>query len=60
MRFTIFTPTFNRGNLLQELYESLLRQTFKDFEWIIVDDGSTDNTEEIVKNLQEKKDIMNI
>lgn len=60
MRFTVFTPTYNRGNLLQELYESLLRQTFKDFEWIIVDDGSTDNTEEVVKNLQEKKDFFPI
>lgn len=60
MRFTIFTPTYNRGNLLQQLYKSLLRQTFKDFEWIIVDDGSTDNTEEIVKKFQEKKDFFPI
>ena len=52
MRFTVFTATYNRGYLLQQLYESLLRQTFRDFEWIIVDDGSTDNTETIVKKLQ--------
>src|SRR5574344_1570411 len=46
---TVFTPTYNRGHLLQRLYESLCRQTFKDFEWLIVDDGSTDNTADIVK-----------
>ena len=38
---TVFTPTYNRGNLLNRLYESLCKQTYKDFEWVIVDDGST-------------------
>ena len=47
---TVFTPTYNRAHLLLRLYESLKTQTFKDFEWIIVDDGSTDNTEEVVKS----------
>lgn len=46
---TIFTPTFNRANLLSDLYESLCRQTCFDFEWIIVDDGSVDNTREVVE-----------
>ena len=46
---TIFTPTYNRGHLLQRLYESLCHQTFNDFEWIIIDDGSVDNTEDVVK-----------
>ncbi len=46
---TVFTPTYNRGHLLQRLYESLCHQTFKDFEWLIVDDGSTDNTADVVK-----------
>lgn len=46
---TIFTPTYNRAYILPKLYESLKRQTIKDFEWIIVDDGSTDNTEQIVE-----------
>lgn len=41
---TVFTPTFNRCNTLSRLYESLKKQTNKNFEWIIVDDGSTDNT----------------
>lgn len=47
-RFTVFTATFNRRNLLGGVYESLRRQTFKDFEWIIVDDGSTDDTEGLI------------
>lgn len=46
---TVFTPTFNRANLLENLYKSLLNQTFKNFEWIIVDDGSTDKTESVVQ-----------
>lgn len=45
---SIFTPTFNRAYLLIRVYESLLTQTNKAFEWIIVDDGSTDNTEEVI------------
>lgn len=49
MLITIFTPTYNRANLLPRLYESLKAQTYQDFEWIIVDDGSTDGTEDIVK-----------
>jgi glycosyltransferase involved in cell wall biosynthesis len=48
MFLTIFTATFNRANYLPYLYKSLLNQEFKDFEWIIVDDGSTDNTKFIV------------
>ena len=42
---TVFTPTFNRGHLIDTLYQSLLKQTNKDFEWIVIDDGSTDRTE---------------
>lgn len=49
-RITVFTPSFNRGYILSQLYESLTRQTDQNFEWIIVDDGSTDNTESIVNN----------
>ena len=47
---TVFTPTYNRAYCLNKCYESLCRQTSKDFEWLIIDDGSTDNTEELVKN----------
>ncbi len=45
---TVFTPSFNRAYILPQLYKSLLRQSVFDFEWLIVDDGSTDETESIV------------
>lgn len=45
---SIVTPTYNRSNLLKKCYESLLSQSEKNFEWIIIDDGSTDNTEDVV------------
>lgn len=44
---TVFTPTYNRAYMLPKLFKSLLIQTDKNFEWIIVDDGSNDNTEKI-------------
>ena len=46
--FTVFTPTYNRKHTLPAVFESLLAQTYKDFEWLIVDDGSTDGTEDLV------------
>ena len=49
---TVFTPTYNRGNLLNRLYQSLCKQIYKEFEWMIVDDGSTDNTASIVELIQ--------
>lgn len=45
---TVFTPTYNRAYCLNKCYESLIRQTSKDFVWLIIDDGSTDNTKEVV------------
>lgn len=45
---TIFTPTYNRGYCLHKCYESLCKQTCKDFIWLIIDDGSTDNTKQLV------------
>ena len=42
---TIFTPTYNRAHTLPRLFESLKSQTCKDFEWLVIDDGSSDNTE---------------
>ena len=50
MEITVFTPTYNRSNTLPRAYESLLNQTNKDFVWLIIDDGSTDNTKELVDN----------
>ena len=51
---TVFTPTYNRGNLLNRLYQSLCKQIYKEFEWVIVDDGSRDNTASIVELIQKK------
>ena len=49
---TIFTPAYNRAHTLPRTYESLLKQSCKDFIWLIVDDGSTDNTSALVKSWQ--------
>ena len=49
---TFLTPTYNRAPMLPKLYESLCRQTKKNFQWLIIDDGSTDHTEEVVKSFQ--------
>ena len=49
---TVFTPAYNRAHLLPRLFESLCKQTNKDFEWVIVDDGSTDDTKDVIKNLK--------
>ena len=55
-RVTVFTPTYNREKTLHRVYESLLHQTFKDFEWLVIDDGSTDNTKELInKYIKEGK-----
>lgn len=48
-KITIVTPSYNRAHTLQRVYDSLKNQSFKDFKWIIMDDGSTDNTKEIVE-----------
>ncbi|MBD5487903.1 MAG: glycosyltransferase family 2 protein [Lachnospiraceae bacterium] len=47
---TIITPTYNRADRLKDLYESLKRQTVREFEWLIVDDGSTDQTRQTVQD----------
>jgi glycosyltransferase involved in cell wall biosynthesis len=47
---TVFTPTYNRAYCLDQLYESLLRQTSNDFLWMIIDDGSTDSTQQLVQS----------
>lgn len=49
---TVFTPAYNRAHTLPRTYESMLIQNCKDFIWLIVDDGSTDNTAELVKEWQ--------
>lgn len=54
MRITVFTPTYNRGYCLKRLFITLQEQTFKNFEWVVVDDGSTDNTENLIATFKEK------
>lgn len=49
---TVFTPAYNRAHTLPRTYNSLLNQSCKDFIWLIVDDGSSDNTEALVRNWQ--------
>lgn len=51
---SVVTPTYNRGHLLAKCYESLTAQTDKDFQWIIVDDGSMDNTRDVVTTFDTK------
>ena len=52
---TIFTPTYNRAYILEKAYKSLVNQTNKDFIWEIIDDGSSDNTSELVGKWQNEK-----
>lgn len=53
---TVFTPTYNRAYIIDKLYQSLCQQTCNDFEWLVVDDGSTDNTQELINSyISEKK-----
>lgn len=55
----VFTPTFNRAYKLPDLYKSLLRQTNKDFVWLVVDDGSTDDTKQLINSYINEK-LINI
>lgn len=55
--FTIFTATYNRAHTLQRVYDSCMAQTFRDFEWLIIDDGSTDETAALVANWQAQADF---
>lgn len=50
----VFTPTYNRAYILGKLYESLRAQTCGDFRWFVIDDGSTDGTEELVRGWAEE------
>lgn len=54
---TVFTPAYNRAYTLHKCYESLTRQTNKDFKWMIIDDGSTDNTSDLVAKWKEESDF---
>lgn len=54
---TVFTPTYNRAHTLPRLFRSLCAQTCKEFEWLVIDDGSTDKTEELVRKWIEESVI---
>lgn len=54
---TVFTPAYNRAYTLHKCYESLTRQTNKNFKWMIIDDGSTDNTADLVAKWKEESDF---
>lgn len=57
---TIFTPTYNRAHTLNQLYQSLLQQDCYDFEWLVINDGSTDNTETLFNEWLEKENPFSI
>ena len=56
-KVTILTPSYNRAHTLPRVFESLQNQTFKDFEWLVIDDGSTDNTKDLVEEFQKTADF---
>lgn len=58
--FTIFTPVYNGDKSLHRVFKSVSKQTFKDFEWIIVNDGSIDNTDMLIKNFINEHTDMDI
>lgn len=59
-QITVFTPTYNRAYIIENLYRSLQRQTFTDFEWVVVDDGSTDNTKDLFTQWIKDKNAFSI
>jgi len=55
--FTVFTPTYNRAHTLHRVYESLVAQTFRDFEWLVIDDGSTDESKSVMEGWRDEADF---
>lgn len=55
--FSVFTPTYNRAYCLHRAWEGLKSQTYRDFEWVIIDDGSADNTKELVNAWKKEADF---
>lgn len=56
--FTVFTPTYNRKNTLTKLYNSLVEQNCPDLVWLVIDDGSTDGTENLINKFRKEKKII--
>ncbi len=57
---TVFTPAYNRADTLPRVFEGLKKQTFRDFEWIIIDDGSSDNTKEVADKILSEETFFSI
>ena len=51
-KITVFTPTYNRANSLGRVYDSLCQQTYRNFDWIVIDDGSSDDTGEVIRQFK--------
>lgn len=57
VKFTVFTPLYNRRKTIHRAFDSLMAQTQKNFEWLIVDDGSTDNVKELIDEYKKEADF---
>lgn len=57
MKFTIFTPCFNSSNFIERTYQSLLKQTFTDFEWLVIDDCSSDDTYKLLRSFKKENEV---
>lgn len=55
MKISIITPTYNDAVSIRETYQSIVGQTYREWEWIVINDGSTDNTREIIEKIQEEQ-----
>lgn len=60
MKITVFTPTYNRGYIIENLYRSLQKQSYLNFEWLVIDDGFTDNTKELFEIWKKEKNEFSI
>ncbi|MFA7616140.1 MAG: glycosyltransferase family 2 protein [Weeksellaceae bacterium] len=56
-KITVITPTYNRAHTLDRVYQSLVNQSFKDFIWLVMDDGSTDHTKDLIQKFKEENQI---
>lgn len=57
LAFTVFTATYNRAHTLHRVFDSLCAQTYRDFEWLVVDDGSTDHTPDLIAEYARRADF---
>ena len=56
-RFTVFTPVFNCETTIEKVHDSLLKQTFKDFEWLVINDASTDKSHQVITKIVENSPL---